>query len=117
PDEAYEYFTYDGARHFSPASIAASERHTISLHSLSKSYGFASWRIGWMVIPEHLLIAVKKIQDTILICPPVISQHAALGAMEAGRAYCDYHINEIRAVRAIVLNELETLGQLVMFPR
>jgi aspartate/methionine/tyrosine aminotransferase len=37
--------------------------------------------------------------------------------MEAGRAYCDDHINKIRAVRAIVLNELETLGQLITLPR
>ncbi len=116
-DEAYEYFTYDGAAPFSPASIPNSEPHTIGLYSLSKSYGFASWRIGWMVIAEHLLTPVKKIQDTILICPPVISQHAALGAMKAGRAYCDQRINEIRAVRAIVLNELGTLDQLVTLPR
>ena len=41
-DEAYEYFVYDGARHFSPGSIAGSSPHTISLYSLSKAYGFAS---------------------------------------------------------------------------
>jgi aspartate/methionine/tyrosine aminotransferase len=116
-DEAYQYFTYDGTEAFAPASIAGSAAHTIALYSLSKSYGFASWRIGWMVIPQHLLTAVKKIQDTILICPPVVSQHAAIGAMEAGREYCDRQIEEIRAVREIVLNELESLGRLVTIPR
>ena len=50
-DEAYEYFTYGDARHFSPGSIEGSADHTISLFSLSKAYGFASWRIGYMVIP------------------------------------------------------------------
>ena len=59
-DEAYEYFTYDGAQHFSPGSIADSSEHTLSLYSLSKAYGFASWRIGYMVIPAHLLAAVMK---------------------------------------------------------
>ncbi|HEX9002917.1 MAG TPA: aminotransferase class I/II-fold pyridoxal phosphate-dependent enzyme, partial [Blastocatellia bacterium] len=63
-DEAYEYFTY-GAKHFSPGSITGGHEHTISLYSLSKAYGFASWRIGFMVIPEHLFEAVNKIQDTI----------------------------------------------------
>jgi len=66
-DEAYEYFTYNGVEHFSPGSIAGSAEHTISLFSLSKAYGFASWRIGWMVIPEHLYMPTRKIQDTILI--------------------------------------------------
>ena len=115
-DEAYQYFTYDGAEAFAPASIDRSAAHTIALYSLSKSYGFASWRIGWMVIPQHLLTAVKKIQDTILICPPVVSQHAAIGAMEAGRGYCDGQIDEIRAVREIVLNELKSLERLVTIP-
>jgi aspartate/methionine/tyrosine aminotransferase len=116
-DEAYEYFTWDGAKHFSPASIPASEPHTISLHSLSKSHGFAAWRIGWMVIPEHLLSAARKVQDTILICPPVVSQHAAIGAMEAGPAYCDARLREIASVRAMVLNELEGLTGVATIPR
>ena len=61
--------------------------HTISLFSLSKAYGMASWRIGYMVIPEVLYEAVNKIQDTILICPPAVSQHAALAALEVGRSF------------------------------
>ncbi len=94
-DEAYEYFTWDGARHFSPASIAGSQGHTISLYSLSKSHGFASWRIGYMVAPRGLFEPIRKIQDTNLICPPVISQWAALGAMEAGVEYCRGHMPEM----------------------
>src|SRR5688500_9438301 len=48
-DEVYEYFVYDGAAHFSPASMPGSEEWTISLYSFSKAYGMASWRIGYMV--------------------------------------------------------------------
>jgi len=105
-DEAYEYFTYDGAVHFSPASIDGSAGHTISLFSLSKAYGFASWRIGYMVIPEHLLVSVKKIQDTLLICPPVISQYAAVGALKAGRPYCLSRRATIVKVRQFLISEL-----------
>jgi aspartate/methionine/tyrosine aminotransferase len=105
-DEAYEYFTYGGAAHFSPASIPDAERHTICLHSLSKTYGFASWRIGSMLIPEHLYEAVRKIQDTILICPPVVSQFAAVGALEAGRGYCDGHRPSIERVRHVFLEQM-----------
>ncbi len=111
-DEAYEYFTYDGVKHCSPAAFADSSEHTISLFTLSKAYGFASWRIGYMVIPEHLLISVRKIQDTILICPPVISQYVALGALQVGREYCDNHVSAIASVRQLVLNELNTVQNL-----
>src|SRR5258706_15417233 len=86
-DEAYEYFTYDGAAHFSAGSVSGSERHTISLFSLSKSYGFASWRVGYMVVPLPLFVAVEKILDTVVICPPVVFQFSALGALGAGSCY------------------------------
>ena len=111
-DEAYEYFTYDGVKHCSPAAFPNSSEHTISLFTLSKAYGFASWRIGYMVIPEHLLVSVRKIQDTILICPPVISQYAALGALQVGRVYCDNYVRAIAFVRQLVLNELNTIQNL-----
>jgi len=116
-DEAYEYFTYDGARHFSPGAVEGSSQHTISLFSLSKAYGFASWRIGWMIIPEPLFMAVRKIQDTVLICPPVISQWAAVGAMQAGRAYCEAKLRVTREVRRLVLQRLREVSDLVTVPR
>ena len=105
-DEAYEYFTYDGARHFSPGSIEGSEAHTISLFSLSKAYGFAGWRIGYMVIPERFDTALRKIQDTILICPTVVSQHVAAGALEAGAAYARGYLEEMAGARRAVLAAL-----------
>jgi aspartate/methionine/tyrosine aminotransferase len=115
-DEAYEYFTYDGARHFSPGSIQGGANHTIPLFSLSKAYGFASWRIGWMVVPEHLFEAVRKIQDTNLICPPVISQWAGVGAMRAGAGYCRERLTVTSGVRRLVLDRLREIDDLVTIP-
>jgi aspartate/methionine/tyrosine aminotransferase len=113
-DEAYEYFTYDGVTHISPAAFPDSSDYTISLFSLSKAYGFASWRIGYMVIPQHLLMPIKKIQDTNLICPPVISQYAALGALTAGYDYCYKYLQEIAKVRNIVFDRLQTLSDIAV---
>jgi aspartate/methionine/tyrosine aminotransferase len=115
-DEAYEYFTYNGAKHFSAGSIEKAAAHTISLYSLSKAYGFASWRVGYMVVPTHLLEAVRKIQDTIEICAPVISQYAAMGALKAGQGYCEQHMNEISSARAIVLQRLMQAPHLITVP-
>jgi len=113
-DEAYEYFTYDGATHFSPGSIPGSAAHTISLFSLSKAYGFASWRIGWMVYPSRLESALRKIQDTILICSPVISQFAAIGALQAGRAYAREKLAGIAASRLVAQQALAQLEHCVV---
>jgi aspartate/methionine/tyrosine aminotransferase len=109
-DEAYEYFTYGSARHFSPASLPDAAAHTISIFSLSKTYGFAGWRIGYMVYPDHLAAAMIKSQDTILICPTVASQIGAAAALEVGRSYCAPFLRELAEVRAVVLGRLSSLA-------
>jgi aspartate/methionine/tyrosine aminotransferase len=101
-DEAYEYFTYGGVRHFSPGSLDGAAGHTISLYSFSKAYGMASWRVGYMVIPVALNEAVHKIQDTILICPPAASQHGALAALQAGRSYAGAHVERLDTMRRAI---------------
>ena len=116
-DEAYEYFVFDGAEHFSPASLPNTADHTISLFSFSKAYGFASWRIGYMVLPARLLTDVKKVQDTIVICPPVISQYAAAGALQAGCDWCRQQIQRFDAVRAAVLEQLDTISDICTLPQ
>ncbi len=100
-DETYEYFNYGTCPHFSPGSIPDAGAHTISLYSLSKAYGFASWRIGYMVVPQALFEPILKAQDTNLICPALISQYAAIGALQTGRAYCHDKISAIAQVRDI----------------
>ena len=62
-----------------------------------------------MVIPEHLLVPIKKVQDTILICPPVVSQYAALGALQAGLDYCQTHIRALASMRQLILDSLKSL--------
>jgi len=108
-DEAYEYFLYDRAKHCSAASLPDAAAHTISLFSLSKAYGFAGWRIGYMLIPAHLAEAVKKAQDTNLICPTRIAQRAAAAALTTGRAYCRDYLRQLSDTRARVLAELRQL--------
>src|SRR5262245_15305597 len=101
-DEAYEYFTYGQSRHFSPGSIDGAGAHTISLFSFSKGYGMASWRVGYMVLPARLWDAVNKIQDTVLVCPPAISQHAALAAAKVGRGYAKPGVETLGRIRSII---------------
>jgi aspartate/methionine/tyrosine aminotransferase len=115
-DETYEYFTYDGVRHVSSGSHAGAADHTISIYSLSKAYGFAGWRIGYVVYPEHLGVAMSKIQDTVLICATVASQAAALAALNVGRQYCAGHVRELAEIRQIVTAKLSELGALATVP-
>ena len=115
-DEPYEYFTYGEARHVSPGSFPNAAAHTISMYSLSKAYGFAGWRIGYMVYPEALASAMMKSQDTILICPTIASQVGAVAALQVGRAYCQPHVKELASIRDIVVSQLAALAPLASVP-
>jgi aspartate/methionine/tyrosine aminotransferase len=115
-DEVYEYFTYGTTRHVSPGAFDCAHSYTISMFSLSKAYGFAGWRIGYMAYPEALESAIAKVQDTILVCPPVISQAAAVAAMEVGPAYCRRHLASLAEIRDVVGAELRSLEPLCTVP-
>ena len=111
-DEVYEYFTYGSARHCSPGSFTGAHAHTVSMYSLSKAYGLAGWRLGYMVFPERLTDAIAKVQDTVLVCPPVISQIIGLAAMEVGPSWCRRHLDGLREVRDLVIAGLGSLEPL-----
>jgi len=115
-DEAYEYFIY-GGEHFSAGSLPDAGKHTISLYTLSKAYGMAGWRMGYMVLPNHLETAVKKIQDTNLVCPPILNQIAAAAALDAGAEWCRTKIAGFESVRDLVLEQLSSLGERCHVPR
>ncbi len=115
-DEVYEYFTYGSARHFSPGSIPGAEAHTISMYSFSKAYGLAGWRVGYVVYPEHLALAMTKVQDTILVCPTMVAQVAAAAALDVGRSYCDPFVRELSEIRGIVRRELSALAPIADVP-
>jgi len=115
-DEAYEDFHYDTHKHHSVASNIYACEYTISLYSFSKGFGFAGWRVGYMVIPSHLLSAVKKIQDTILISPPLISQHAAIGALSTKDEFLKEKRAAMHKKRDAVLNSLSDLSCLKSNP-
>ena len=115
-DEPYEYFTYGNAHHVSPGSFPKAAGHTISVFSLSKAYGFAGWRIGYMAYPEALAAAMMKSQDTILICPTIAAQIGAAAALTVGRSYSEPYVRELASIRDVVVSQLAALGSLATVP-
>ena len=48
------------------------------------------WRTGYLAYKDgsgELSRQLQKVQDTIPICPPQLSQHVALHALEEGRSW------------------------------
>ena len=105
-DEAYGQFVYGPEPHWSPGAAPGAAAHTVTLQSLSKAYGMAGWRVGFMAAPAAFADALTKLQDTVLICPPRLTQRAARAALAAGPAWCQPRIAALAERRAQLLAAL-----------
>lgn len=106
-DEAYAAFVHGPVPHWSPAAASGAADHTVTLQSFSKAYGMAGWRLGYAALPQRLLAALAKVQDTNLICPPRLNQCAALAALGAGPAWLEPRLQTLRQRRGQLLQSLE----------
>lgn len=106
-DEAYAAFVYGQVPHQPPGCLPGSAAHTITLHSLSKAYGMAGWRLGYAAVPRQLLAGLAQVQDTVLICPPRLTQQAALAALAAGSAWTTPRIASLAERRQLLVDRVE----------
>lgn len=55
-----------------------------------QAYGMMGWRTGYLAYRDkngELSCQLQKVQDTIPICPPQLSQQVALHAIREGRTW------------------------------
>jgi len=126
-DEAYEYFIFDDEKHFSIASMPEMNKHVISNYTFTKTYAMTGWRIGYLHADEEIITQVKKVHIPFSICAPVVSQYAAIAALE-GSQQCvrefRLHYLNMRNLMCDRLDHLDTIfsyskpgGSYLMFPK
>jgi aspartate/methionine/tyrosine aminotransferase len=113
-DETYEHFVYDHTEFVSALTLDKEIDHTISLFSLSKSYGMPGYRIGYTVFPAGIHSEMLKVQDTLTICAPSPLQAAAEAAIKLGAAYPKQFIPRIEKVRRIFIERVTSLDLVKM---
>ncbi len=104
-DEIYHGLTYEA-----PAQTAlACSDNVIVINSFSKYYCMTGWRVGWMVVPEHLVRVIERLAQNLYIAAPTLSQYAALAAFDATE-----ELEALKAVyarnRTLLLDELPRAG-------
>lgn len=79
------------------------------INSFSKYFSMTGWRVGWMVVPEDHVRVVERLAQNLFICPPHVSQVAALAAMEC-EDELEANIEVYRRNRALMLDGLPKAG-------
>lgn len=108
-DEIYHGLVYDGAP---PTSSAwHTSRNAMVVNSFSKYFAMTGWRLGWLLVPPELRRAVDCLTGNFTICPPALSQYAAIAAFTPEAVEeADGHLHQYAANRRLLLAGLRRLG-------
>ena len=115
-DEIYEHMTYDGLRHISPASLAGMWERTVTISGCSKTYSVTGWRVGYVIAPEGLMGAIRKVHDYIVVAAPTPFQMAAIKALSLPDSYYQELREHYREKRDFFLEIFQGLGVPVFRP-
>lgn len=92
-------------------------REAVVFCSFSKYFSMTGWRIGWMLVPDHLRRAVDVLAGNFTICPPVLAQRACLAAFtDESYGELDGHVERYAANRRLLLDGLPRLGVTELAP-
>ena len=116
-DEAYEYFVFDGHRHFSIASIPEMRKHVISCYTFTKTYAMTGWRIGYLHADEELIPQITKAHIPFAICAPVVSQYAALAALEGPQDCVAEFREHYLSTRNLMCERLDKLDSVFVYQK
>ncbi len=109
-DEVYKDFIYTGgASIFSLAQIPELRKLVIRIFSLSKVYAMTGWRIGFLHSDEENIKEIIKVHDSLVTCAPVISQYAALAALDFGDEDIKKFREEFQKRRDLACRHLDEL--------
>ena len=108
-DEVYHGLVYPGAPQTSCAWTTS--RDAVVVNSFSKYFAMTGWRLGWLLVPASLRRTVDCLTGNFTICPPVLSQVAAVAAFTPeSTAEADGHLRHYGANRELLLRGLTDLG-------
>ncbi len=79
------------------------------INSFSKYFSMTGWRIGWIIVPENHIRQIESIVQNMFICAPLVSQVAAIAAMDA-KGELEYNMSVYRENRSLMIEGLAKAG-------
>ncbi|MEV0335860.1 pyridoxal phosphate-dependent aminotransferase [Nocardia sp. NPDC050717] len=108
-DEIYHGITFGDST--PTASAWEFSRSAVVIGSVSKYFSMTGWRLGWMLAPADLRPALQRLASNMTVCPPAISQYAAVHAFGAeAKDELDGHVRRYARNRALLLEGLPSIG-------
>ena len=109
-DEVYEHMVYAPWHHTCMASLPGMFDHTITCNSLSKTYSITGWRLGYLIGPENVIEAAKKVHDFLTVGAAAPLQEAAVTGLSFPQSYYDGLLETYTEKRNYFLEGLDRIG-------
>jgi aminotransferase len=109
-DEIYSELRYDEEKHVSIASLPGMQERTILLHGFSKAFAMTGFRLGYACAPQPIIEAMMKIHQYSMLCAPIMSQNAAIEALEHGTSSMLEMRNSYHHRRDFLVRRLNEIG-------
>jgi aminotransferase len=109
-DEIYSELTYDGVQHVSLASLPGMRERTILLNGCSKSFAMTGFRVGYACAPGPVIEAMMKIHQYAIMCASIMSQEAAIEALDHCAREVEEMRNDYQRRRNFVVSRLNEIG-------
>ena len=109
-DEIYSELRYDGETHLSIAALPGMRERTILLHGFSKAFAMTGFRLGYACAPQPIIEAMMKIHQYAMLCAPIMSQNAAIEALENGTPAMLEMRNAYHQRRDFLVRRLNEIG-------
>lgn len=109
-DEVYEHMVYAPYHHTCMASLPGMYEHTITCNSLSKTYSITGWRLGYLIGPEEVIEAAKKVHDFLTVGAAAPLQEAATVGLNFPESYYTELLETYTKKRKYFLDGLDRIG-------
>lgn len=109
-DEVYEHMVYEPNKHICMASLPGMYEHTITCNSLSKTYSITGWRLGYLIGPEYVIEAAKKVHDFLTVGAAAPLQEAATVGLKFSEEYYKKLLEVYTAKRDYFLEGMDRIG-------
>lgn len=109
-DEVYEHMVYAPNKHICMASLPGMYEHTITCNSLSKTYSITGWRLGFLIGPEKVIEAAKKVHDFLTVGAAAPLQEAATVGLKFSEEYYEKLLQIYTEKRNYFLEGLDKIG-------
>lgn len=109
-DEVYEHMVYAPYHHTCMASLPGMYEHTITCNSLSKTYSITGWRLGYLIGPEEVIEAAKKVHDFLTVGAAAPLQEAATVGLNFPENYYTELLETYTKKRKYFLDGLDRIG-------